>query len=540
MPDKLSVYSPTGPAVSAPRVVVSDVSRSWDELRFALIDNSKPGAVALLTGVADALAITQDRRFVIAKQVAPVPLSDVERTTIKEHCDVAVLAVGNCGSCCSWTCHDAVTLAAELGMPSVLIVTTPFEQIARQVASSLGYPELPVISVDHPVGLLPFDVVHARGAKVGPAVRDAILSAASATTAADVRQVPEDELLVVENDQVAIDDLYQENWWSDGLPVVAPTEHRVAAMLGRHVDRADVVIAKVATGYGLATYRSVAINAVLAGCRPAYFDTVVAAVKAVTDPVFNLHGIQATTHPAGPMVMVNGPVVDRIGMNAGTNTFGPGNRANASIGRALRLVLQNVGRSVPGVTDRATFGHPGKYTNCIAENERESPWEPYHVSRGFDASVSTVSVFGTEGPQNMNDAASTTAGGLLKTFTGCMTSVGANYHQYPRTEPFIIHSPEHAHILAQEGFTRQSLQAYYSENARVALDAFSPEKVERFLARRRPAWFGPENTTGYALVADHPEDILIAVAGGPGTHSVLIPTFGPTKSVTVAIDEAEA
>jgi len=532
----IEVYRPTGPASATERVTAKGLDRPWDELRFALVDNSKPGAIPLLDGIADTLGIADARRVTIAKQMAPKPLDDDERRVIQERCDVAVLAVGNCGSCCSWTCHDAVKVTADLGIPSVLVVTTPFERIGRQVATSLGYPDLPIVAVEHPVGLLPYDVVHARGAGAAAAVRDGLLRVAAGVAGDRVAGVGDDELLTVADDQAAVDALFLANWWSDGLPVVAPTRRRVSEMLGRHADRADEVVGTVATGYGSATYRAIAVNAVMAGCLPSYFDTLVAAVRAVVDPVFNLHGIQATTHPAGPMVMVNGPVVGEIGLNAGTNTFGPGYRANATIGRALRLVLQNVGGSIPGETDRATFGHPGKYTNCIAENEAESPWEPFHVSRGHAASASTVSVFGVEGPQNMNDAGSTTADGLLRTFVGCMTSVGANYHQYDRTEPFVIHSPEHAHTLAQAGHTRESLQKYYSENARVPLSAFSPEKVERFLARRRPAWFGPQNTTGYALVADHPEDFLIAVAGGPGTHSVLVPTFGPTKAVTVEID----
>ena len=532
MIETVQLLRPTGPALVPAAAAAPTLDRAWATARVALVDNSKPGAVPLLDGIADGLGIPAERRDVIAKQIAPGPMNDEELARVKQ-CRAAILAVGNCGGCTSWTTKDAVTVAVDLGIPSVLIVTTPFELIASQVATSLGHPGLPIVAVEHPVGLLPYEVVHERGFGAAARVRDALEAAATGPTTA--AEAGDDELLAVRGDE--LDDVFMANGWSDGLPLVAPTPERVAAMLGRHRERADEVIGGVATGYGLATYRAVAVNAVLAGCRPAYFDVLVAAVRGVTDPAFNLHGIQATTHPAGPTVLVNGPVAERIGMNSGACVFGPGNRANATIGRALRLVLQNVGRSRPGETDRATFGHPGKYTQCIAENERDSPWEPFHVSRGFTSGTSAVTVLGTEAPQNMNDVASTTPEGLLKTIIGSMSSTGHNHHQYPRTQPFVIHSPEHAQLLAAAGFSRRAVQEYLFEHARVPIAAFSDEKVARFLARRRPAWFGQDNTSGVAALADDPDDILIAVAGGPGTHSVFLPSFGPTLGVTTPLDE---
>lgn len=532
MADKLSVYRPTGPALSAPRVMVSDVSRSWDDLRFALIDNSKPGAAALLTGIADSLMIPEDRRVMIAKQVAPVPLSDEERTAVKELCDVAILAVGNCGSCCSWTCHDAVTLASELGMPSVLIVTTPFEQIAGQVASSLGYPELPVIPVEHPVGLLPFDLVRARGANVGSAVRDAILSAGSAA-ASYAKEASDDELLVVESDQTAIDDLYQENWWSDGLPVVPPTEQRVAAMLGRHASRADEVIGKVATGYGLATYRSIAVNAVLAGCRPAYFDTVVAAVKAVIDPAFNLHGIQATTHPAGPMIMVNGPIVDRIGMNAGSNTFGPGNRANASIGRALSLCIRNIGLAIPGGLDATTLGHPGKYSYCFTESSA-SPWPHFHADRGFAAEESTVTVYAADAPLCLCDYGRTAAEELLLTIAESV-AVPGTYNAFFREDLWLVMAPEHAEIIDSDGWSKADVCRFMYEHARLPTATLRHRGLYGFADRSvRRAWL--DQADDMVPIVDSPDRVNIAVAGGPyGGYTAVI--FGSGISVTRLVAE---
>lgn len=434
-------------------------------------------------------------------------------------------------------------LETRFRIPVVLIVTVPFESIARKMADSLGLPDLALVVVEHPVGDLPFDVIHARGASNAQEVIGALMRKRPATTETmdlfkGACASDEGGLLYVEGSQEAIDGIYISNGWSDGLPIVAPTETRVTAMLGRHLTYADTSIGRIAPSYGTASVLSVAVNAVMAGCLPEYFDVVLAAVRASIQPAFNLDAIQATTHPVAAMILVNGPIAARIGMNAGTNALGQGNRANATIGRALRLCLQNIGGGIPGVTDRATLGHPGKYTYCLAENEAESPWEPFHVARGWDLSASTVTLFGVEGPHNMNDPGSVSATELLKTFIGCMCTPGSNHHQYPRTEPLVLLSPEHARLLARQGYTRDRLAGFLFEKARMPLDAFSTERVERWLSKRRPVWFGPENGTGRVALADAPSDFLIGVAGGPGTHSVFIPSFGNTKSVTIGLDEA--
>lgn len=541
MTETIRVHRPIDSSSYKAQGAVSKSSKPWEEIRFALVDNSKPGALALLTGIADALEVDESRRTMIYKQIASRPLNDEEKATIQRECDVALVAVGNCGSCCSWTVQDVAVLTKDLGIPSVAIITTPFEAIAKQVSCSAGLPNLPTIVVEHPVGNLPFELIHERGAKQATAARDALTGAAesSADEAASVGpgSTPEFQFVTIDSDQAAVDDFFLENDWSDGLPVVAPTEPRVSAMLGRHEDEADELVGTVPVAHGRATYRTIAVNAVMAGCRPEYFDLLVAVVKAAIEPEFNMHAVQPTTHPVAPMIVVNGPMVLELGINSGTNAFGPGNRANATIGRALRLIMNNIGGGVAGKTDRATLGTPAKYGFCFAENEANSPWEPFHVSRGFAPSDSTVTLFAIESPHNMNDPGSVSAQGVLKTFIGSMCTTGTNHHQYPRTEAVVVIAPEHAELLARDGFTRRSLQEYFFENARIPLEAFSHERIERFLARRRPQWFGPENVTGFAAIGDGPEDFQIMVVGGPGTHSMFVPTFGPTASVTVKVAE---
>src|SRR6266852_2951714 len=193
---------------------------------------------------------------------------------------------------------------------------------------------------------------------------------------------------------------------TDGLPVVPPTRERVERMLAGSTRAREELIGEVAPNYGRATAEKVAINAVMAGCRPDYLPVVLAAVEAACEPAFNLHGMSTSTHFSAPLIVVNGPIRERIGLNCSFGVFGPGYRANATIGRALRLVMINVGGAKPGETSMSTFGHPGRYTYCIAENEEASPWRPYHASHGCPEGSSAVTLFAGEAPHGISDHAS--------------------------------------------------------------------------------------------------------------------------------------
>ena len=199
------------------------------------------------------------------------------------------------------------------------------------------------------------------------------------------------------DDIEAVNRLYHERRWTDGLPVIPPTVERVARMVESARRPPAEIVASIAPGFGAASIERIAINAVMAGCEPAHLPAVIAAVEAVAAPEFNLQGIQATTNPVAVWIIVNGPAARRLGVNGSFNCLGQGTRANAAIGRALRLVLQNIGGALPGEMDRATHGQPGKYSFCCAENEAANPWEPLHVERGFGRDVSTVTVVGAEG-----------------------------------------------------------------------------------------------------------------------------------------------
>ena len=246
--------------------------------------------------------------------------------------------------------------------------------------------------------------------------------------------------------------------WSDGLPVVPPTPVRVLRMLGGTPRDPQETIGRIPPNHAPCTVEKVAINAVMAGCKPEYMPVVLAVVEAALEPGFAMHGLLCTTWFSGPMVVVNGPVARRIGMNSGVNALGPGNRANASIGRALQLVIRNVGGGVPGGIDRATLGWPGKYTLCFAEDESDPDWQPLSVERGVPPGVSAVTLFGAGGLSPIMDEGSRTPESLARSLAMTLSSIG-----HPRLvqtiDAFLVLSPEHWAIFKEGGWDRARIKA---------------------------------------------------------------------------------
>lgn len=315
--------------------------------------------------------------------------------------------------------------------------------------------------------------------------------------------------------------------WSDGLPLVMPTE----ASVQRFVDaaRADnQTFAPISPRQLVPTIRSLAANAVMAGCKPEYFPVVLAGLKAVLDPAYNLHGTLATTHPCGQLMLVNGPLRNTLEINCGTNCLGQGRRANATIGRALQLILLNVGGAKPGEMDRATHGSPAKFSYCFGENEEASPYEPLHVRRGFKPTDSVVTTMAAEAPHNINDHASTSGEGLIATIAGTMSEAGSNT-VYLKGPCFVVLGPEHAQTLHRDKWSIASIQEALFERSRVHISRISKENLA--------SWGGQ----GRDPVKDHyylgatPADINVVVAGGAGKHSVYITSFGNTATPSVKV-----
>lgn len=331
----------------------------------------------------------------------------------------------------------------------------------------------------------------------------------------------------------AINRLYRERRWSDGLPIVPPTAERIERMLQGTRRARHEVVARVAPGFGAATVERIAINAVMAGCEAEYLPVLIAATEAVAEEKFNLQGIQATTNPVAVWVIVNGPAARRLGVNASFNCIGQGAWPNATIGRAIRLVLQNIGGALPGEMDRATHGQPGKFTFCCAENEQASPWEPLHVERGFPAGQSTVTVVGAEGTMNMNTH-SKEATELVRVIAETFMHPPSNDYVHGG-EPWLMLSPEHAEVLRRGGLGKARLKQVLWEASKMAAGRFSTRELQRARDSRghELGEIAPETLVP---ASPCPEDMQILVAGGPGTHSVYIPSFGNTRSVTRAIN----
>jgi hypothetical protein len=407
----------------------------------------------------------------------------------------------------------------------VVVGTREFRPLARAEARARGLAGLPIVSVQHPIGGVPVDVVAGK-AEAGTADLLEVFrgeAADPAGAAAPASHEAPDELL-------ALQDWVLARGWGDGLPVLPATPERVAELVAAAHRPAGEELGVLPPRLGRATVETVAVNAALAGALPEHLPVVLAAVEAVADPAFNLRAIQTTTHPCTPLVIVNGPVAARLGVNAGGNALGQGRRANAVIGRALRLVLQNVGGARPGLEDRATQGHPGKYSYCLAENEAASPWEPLHVERGWSRDDSTVTVCGAEAPHNINDHGSTTAEGILATVAGSMAQIGSN-NFYIGGEPLVVLGPEHAATIAAAGWTKADVKRRLHELARVPFGRVSPDNHEAF-RRRSPGIFAGATPETLIPIAHRWQDLMVIVAGGAGKHSAAIFTFGSTRAVT--------
>ncbi|MBI2864341.1 MAG: hypothetical protein HYX94_07225 [Chloroflexi bacterium] len=333
--------------------------------------------------------------------------------------------------------------------------------------------------------------------------------------------------------EASIDAVYEqacEMGWTDGLPVIPPTEERVRPFVDYLKRDPAEVIAKIPPNLGAAAIEKIAINAVMAGCRPEYMPVLLAAVRAMVEPEFNLTGIQPTTGPVAPFLLINGPIRSRLGINCGANALGPGCHANATVGRALRFILVNVGGALPGTVDKAALGQPGKYTMCLGENEEASPWEPLHVERGLAPELSAVTAVAANSTHNI-DVASNNVETILAVMIDSLACLGQSnrFHRVNFSEQTLIINPGHASVLARGGFSKQELKEYLRQRARIPLDCFPPEVAEllvscpgRVIDNKVVMWLKPE-------------DLVVIVAGEAGIHSTFVPSWANSKSVTKTI-----
>lgn len=417
-------------------------------------------------------------------------------------------------------------------MPAVAVITDVFEELCKAQAKRCGVPELPLMVLPHPVG-------GEHSQNVEKKVEERINDLIDMLTRPGKKPVSEQQLsrtLEIEGDDLfrSVNKFFLKNQWGDGLPLVPPTEEMVEQMLAGTNLGPDHIVAMLEPKAGKATIEKIAINAVMAGCEPEYLPVVIAATKAIAEPAFNLKGIQSTTGAATPLIVVNGPIAKELNINSGTGCFGPGWQANATIGRALRLIMQNVGGALPAEIDKATFGQPGKYTFCIAENEADSPWDPLSMEMGFSGKMSTVTVMGIERSVRVSFFLAKSAKDIMKSIANGMK----NQHPLWEGEMLCILNPEAAHMIASEGYTKEDIREFiYSATAMPfsKFKTYSAVAMNQFNLPKK--WFDLHLDEDMIPMFRRSDDILIMVAGGPGKHIFLAMSWAPgTRIVTKEIE----
>lgn len=345
---------------------------------------------------------------------------------------------------------------------------------------------------------------------------------------------PADQRFTATDEAAALEFLHDAQC-TDGLPVVIPTPERVARLVLASGLDADVDLGSMGPGGGAATIEKIATNAVMAGCVPDHMPVVVAAVRAVLQPAFDLGEMQSTTHCTAPLMIVSGPVVDHCDIARGFGALGPGHRANASIGRALRLCMMNIGDARPGVSDMALLGHPGKFTFCLAEDARSSPWESMAQSLGYAPEDSVVTLLGAESPHSVlfsNDADdSESPDRLLRVLAASIANTGSNNANFSGGAVAVALNPEHAQVLADAGFSRADVQAHLQRlavNTRGAIRSLNTG----FLPT------GPDDDIIPAV--RRVSDIVLFVAGGTGLYSAVFPSWAAGAHHNAVVHEVVA
>jgi hypothetical protein len=320
--------------------------------------------------------------------------------------------------------------------------------------------------------------------------------------------------------------------WTDGLPVTPPTEKSVADMLAAAELHGDQILGVIAERNTVVIARKVAINAVMAGCRPECMPVVVAAIEGLCRPEFAYHGPASSTGGSAMVIIVNGPIAKTLGVNSGNNAFGQGTRANATIGRAVRLTMMNVMNARPGLLDRATLGNPGKYSFCFAENEDDHPWEPLHVERGFRRDQSAVTVYASNSLYQVYNQLAAAPEPLLLCFADALANLGVpNVRGF--NQSLLVFAGEHSEVLRKSGWSKWDVKRFLVERARRRVADYKR-------AARLPGPITPADESTWRQVFEDPGDLLVVCAGGrAGSWSACLPGWGKkwTKAVTVAVGE---
>jgi hypothetical protein len=412
----------------------------------------------------------------------------------------------------------------------VVLASSAFYPKALHDVRALGLPDARIAQFTHPLGGLSDQQIIDRAEKLYGQLRVAL---AKTPVPAAVSEIPAVPRLLAPADPALLQAWFFERQASDGFPIIAPTPEAVARMVEGAARPAQDLVGIVPPRNGVATIEQIAVNAVMAGCRPQHMPVLISAVAAMLEPRFNLASIQATTHPVAPLLVVHGPIAKQLNMNAGAGAFGPSSMSNAVLGRAIRLILWNLGGALAGTVDRSTQGSPSKYSFCIAENIEASPWGSFITDRGLSDATSAVTVFGGEPPHNINDHEHGDAEGILRIAADVLRTLGTNtwfIAWHGQKELMLILGPEHAASVASSGWSRQQVREYL-------FHAISRRRDELVLGgmygmRDWPPELNAMPSNALIPAVPSPDSILVLVAGGAGKHSAALPSFGATVSVT--------
>lgn len=475
-------------------------------------------------------ALLTERADVVATQQHLVPNGSAAEADQLAHiaaaADAAVVGLANCGSCTAWSHHDAVVLSS-LGVPVVLVVTSEFASLVDALATSSGV-RLPTVTID----TNPETVAEATALTLLDDAYDAIVGALTTPAAAAAGSARPVRAGSARRDAHEADvadavERCHDLGWTDGLPVIPPTTHRVDAMLAVLGDPDEVLVSMPPSGAPV-TNRALAANAVMAGCLPGHLPVLTAMVRAVCVPEFNLNGIATTTGPSTPFAVVSGPAASQAGLNSGRGALGPGWRANASIGRALRLLIGNVGGARPGDVSKSIMGQPGRFTMCVAENEARSPWEPLHVTLGLDAGRSAVTVLGATGTMNVLTPRSD-VDAMLTILADSLAYLGNPNVVMGRGTVGVLVTPGHAAAMARAGLSKADVAAEIWARSPIPIERFPPsahpDPPYEFIVR-----------DGRVYPVAGPEQIYVIVVGGPEpTHATVVPSHPSCHPVTIPV-----
>lgn len=361
-----------------------------------------------------------------------------------------------------------------------------------------------------------------------------------ATVGREARQLAQEDSFA--GALAVIERFYQEGW-TDGLPVVPPHQELVRAMVAASGRNRTEIVGKVPPRMGVATVEAVATNAVMAGCRPEYMPVVLASLEAALDERFGLREVQTTTDPSAPLIMVSGPVVRQLAVNHGVNVFGHGFRANATIGRALRLIMVNLGGGHPDSGDKSTLGSPAKFSFCIGVDQ-ESPWEPLHVERGFRPEENCVTLFPCEPPHDIHVPTGSGMGETsLQVIAESMAAIGTG-NMIMGGQSLLVLGPMVAHALASDGWAKQDVKQYIFEHSRLPITKLWWYHEARFGKRPAastpdhwPKWLDVANPAATVPIVRRPENLHVVVAGDVGRPRCAVCSgrpynFAVTRAVT--------